>query len=122
MPSALSQITGLLRRWAEGDVGAFDQLVPIVYDRLRQLARARAAMASVPLASDVVAGTAIMGDAAEIYTRAGDHDNAIALLGQLLGMAAGREMSVPLLRIDPRWDPLQADARFARMVGGSARP
>src|SRR5688572_25034097 len=41
MPSAPSQITGLLRRWAEGDVGAFDQLVPIVYDRLRQLARQR---------------------------------------------------------------------------------
>ena len=41
MPSAPSQITGLLRRWAEGDAGAFDQLVPIVYDRLRQLARQR---------------------------------------------------------------------------------
>jgi len=41
MPHAPSQITGLLRRWAEGDAGAFDQLVPIVYDRLRQLARQR---------------------------------------------------------------------------------
>lgn len=41
MTSAPSQITGLLRRWADGDAGAFDQLVPIVYDRLRQLARQR---------------------------------------------------------------------------------
>jgi hypothetical protein len=63
-----------------------------------------------------------MGDAAEIYARAGDHDNAIALLGQLLRLPAGREVSVPLLGVDPRWDPLRADARFARMLAGSAPP
>ena len=83
---------------------------------------ARAAMAIVPVGTNAVAGTAIMGDAAEIYARAGDHDNAIALLSQLLGMPAGRELSVPLLRVDPRWDPLRADARFARMLAESARP
>jgi len=41
MPTAPSQITRLLRRWSEGDPDAFDRLVPIVYDRLRQLARQR---------------------------------------------------------------------------------
>ena len=41
MLSAPSDITRLLRRWAEGDADAFDRLVPIVYDRLRQLARQR---------------------------------------------------------------------------------
>ena len=35
------EITGLLRRWGEGDAGALDQLIPIVYDRLRQLAHQR---------------------------------------------------------------------------------
>ena len=35
------QITRLLRRWADGDSDAFDALVPIVYERLRQLARQR---------------------------------------------------------------------------------
>ena len=39
--SAPSEITRLLRRWSEGDTDAFDRLVPIVYDRLRQLARQR---------------------------------------------------------------------------------
>jgi RNA polymerase sigma factor (TIGR02999 family) len=34
-------ITGLLRRWEEGDAGAFDQLMPLMYERLRQLARER---------------------------------------------------------------------------------
>ncbi len=35
------EITSLLRRWGEGDAGALDQLIPIVYDRLRQLAHQR---------------------------------------------------------------------------------
>jgi serine/threonine-protein kinase len=90
--------------------------------RKQAVGEARAAMALVPVTSNAVAGTAIMGDAAEIYARVGDHDNAIALLGQLLDMPAGREVSVPLLRREPRWDPLRADARFARMLAGSARP
>ena len=41
MLSAPSEITRLLRRWSEGDADAFDRLVPIVYDRLRELARQR---------------------------------------------------------------------------------
>jgi len=41
MLAAPSEITRLLHRWSEGDSDAFDQLVPIVYDRLRQLARQR---------------------------------------------------------------------------------
>lgn len=36
-----SEITRLLHRWGEGDSGALDELMPIVYDRLRQLARQR---------------------------------------------------------------------------------
>ena len=39
MSLATSQVTALLRRWGAGDQDAFDQLVPIVYDRLRQLSR-----------------------------------------------------------------------------------
>lgn len=38
---APEDITGLLRRWSGGDTGAFDQLVPLVYDRLRRLAHNR---------------------------------------------------------------------------------
>jgi RNA polymerase sigma-70 factor (ECF subfamily) len=36
-----ADITGLLRRWEEGDARALDHLMPLMYDRLRQLARAR---------------------------------------------------------------------------------
>ena len=36
-----SDITDLLHRWGEGDSGALDQLFPLVYDRMRQLAHQR---------------------------------------------------------------------------------
>jgi RNA polymerase sigma factor (TIGR02999 family) len=39
--SSPSEVTQLLRRWSDGDREAFDRLLPIVYDRLRQLARQR---------------------------------------------------------------------------------
>ncbi|HEV7389320.1 MAG TPA: ECF-type sigma factor [Gemmatimonadaceae bacterium] len=38
---AKPDITALLHRWAKGDAGALDQLMPLVYERLRQLARQR---------------------------------------------------------------------------------
>ena len=33
-----SDVTGLLRQWSAGDEGARDQLIPLVYERLRELA------------------------------------------------------------------------------------
>lgn len=36
-----SEVTGLLKRWSSGDEGARDQLIPLVYERLRELAHQR---------------------------------------------------------------------------------
>ena len=41
MSSAPSEVIRLLQRWTAGDVHARDQLIPLVYDRLRQLAHWR---------------------------------------------------------------------------------
>jgi RNA polymerase sigma factor (TIGR02999 family) len=39
--SASSEVTSLLKRWSAGDAHARDQLIPLVYDRLRRLAHDR---------------------------------------------------------------------------------
>ena len=39
--SAPSEITGLLKRWSAGDDRARDELIPLVYERLRELAHRR---------------------------------------------------------------------------------
>jgi RNA polymerase sigma factor (TIGR02999 family) len=47
MASAASEVTGLLRLWSAGDEGARDRLIPLVYDRLRELAHWRLGGAAV---------------------------------------------------------------------------
>ena len=41
MATAPLEVTGLLKRWSAGDQSARDQLIPLVYERLRQLAHQR---------------------------------------------------------------------------------
>ena len=41
MAAAASDVTGLLKRWSSGDERARDQLIPLVYERLRELAHQR---------------------------------------------------------------------------------
>ena len=41
MSTESSEISQLIHRWSQGDATALDRLIPIVYDRLRDLARLR---------------------------------------------------------------------------------
>jgi tetratricopeptide (TPR) repeat protein len=77
---------------------------------------AQRAMALAPITEDVVRATCFMGGAAEIFAFLGEKDAALGLLDQLLGMPAGREASVALLRVDPAYDRLRDDPRFERML------
>ncbi|MFL5617285.1 MAG: protein kinase domain-containing protein [Gemmatimonadaceae bacterium] len=78
---------------------------------------ADSAMRLVPTSRNMVAGTTAMRGAAEIFAQLpDDHTVAIALLERLLQMPAGREATVPYLRVDPRWDPLRRDPRFQRLL------
>jgi hypothetical protein len=73
-------------------------------------------MTLAPLSVNVVSGTCFMGGAAEIFASLGENDAALDLIEQLLLMPAGREASVPLLRVDPSFDRLRADPRFSQLL------
>jgi tetratricopeptide (TPR) repeat protein len=78
---------------------------------------ADSAMAIMPPSRTVPAGTTAMRGAAEILAQLPGHEGeAIALLDRLMQMPAGREASVPLLRIDPAWRRLRADPRFQQLL------
>jgi TolB-like protein/Tfp pilus assembly protein PilF/predicted Ser/Thr protein kinase len=67
-----------------------------------------------PVSVDASGGTfAIMG-LAEIYVMVGDYDAAIDRLDYLLSIPS--EVSVPLLRLEPRWDPLRDEPRFQHLL------
>jgi tetratricopeptide (TPR) repeat protein len=77
---------------------------------------AQRAMALAPISADIVRATCFMGSAAEIFAFLGENDAALRILDQLLGMPAGREASVPLLRADPAYDRIRSDSRFEQML------
>jgi eukaryotic-like serine/threonine-protein kinase len=82
-------------------------------DALRE---ARTAMQLAQLSEAHMLATALMGLAVEVFIRAGAHDEALELMELLLSIPAGREISVPLLRIEPMFDPLRSDPRFDELV------
>jgi tetratricopeptide (TPR) repeat protein len=65
---------------------------------------------------DPVSGPIVITDLAHIYVIVGDYDAAMDQIEFLLSIPAGRFMSVPLLRIDPRWGPLSEHPRFQKLL------
>ncbi len=55
---------------------------------------------------------------AAIYVMVGDHEAAIERLEHLLSIPS--MMSVPLLKLEPKWDPLRQLPRFQALVGGDS--
>jgi tetratricopeptide (TPR) repeat protein len=89
--------------------------------REEALREARATTGIMPLASSSPIATANLGGALEIYARLGEADAAFEIIDLLLAMPAGREISVPLLRIDPDFARLRGDPRFEALVSDPSR-
>jgi hypothetical protein len=57
-----------------------------------------------------------MGGAVEVFAAAGEIDASLDLLELLFSMPAGREATVPFLRVWPGFDPLRGDPRFEELL------
>ena len=68
----------------------------------------------LPESQDAYDGPQISAALAEIYAWTGENDEALRLLDHLLATPNG--MTVPLLKLDPIWDPLRKDARFQSLI------
>jgi hypothetical protein len=77
---------------------------------------ARHAMELVPLSTNALAATAAMAGAAEVFVQACETDAALELLELLLGMPAGHDVSVSLLRGNPAYHPLRGHPRFEKLL------
>ena len=68
----------------------------------------------LPVSKEAWRGTFRIEDLARIYVMVGEFDAAIEKLEFLLDVPS--ELSVPLLQIDPAWDPLRDHPRFKKLI------
>lgn len=68
----------------------------------------------LPESEDAVDGPKATAALAEIYAWVGEPDEALRLLDHLLTVPNG--LTVPLLKLDPVWDPLRKDPRFQALI------
>ncbi len=72
----------------------------------------------LPESQDAYDGPQISAGLAVIYAWVGEHDEALGLLDHLLQTPSG--ITVPLLKLDPAWDPLRKDPRFEKLIASPA--
>ncbi len=86
-------------------------------DKEKALEQAKQAVAVY--ADDAVTKPGAEAVLAQIQARFGDHDAAIAALPHLLEVPAG--LTIANLKLDPFWDPLRKDPRFAKLVSDTVK-
>ena len=102
---AAFQQTGALS-WAELCLG---------HDEAARDITRRAAEAMPPQKDAWVSSYFLVGEA-QMAAQTGHADEAFAIISQLLAIAAGDAMSIQRLKLDPVWDPLRGDPRFAKII------
>jgi serine/threonine-protein kinase len=68
----------------------------------------------IPVSKNAVVGPFRVEDLAFIYVLVGEQDTALDQIEYLLSIPSW--LSVPLLRLDPRWDPLRDHPRFQTLL------
>jgi tetratricopeptide (TPR) repeat protein len=90
------------------------QILAALGQKEAAIAEGKRATELLPEAEDAYDGPQITGQLAAIYAWTGENDQALRLLDHLLQTTNG--ITVPLLKLDPSWDPLRKDPRFQALI------
>ena len=83
-------------------------------DKDAALAEAQRATELRPESKDAFEGPKTTEQVAQVYTILGDNGRAIDLLQGLLNRPS--QVTVPILKLNPAWDPLRNDPRFQELL------
>jgi TolB-like protein/Flp pilus assembly protein TadD len=78
------------------------------------IAEGKRAVELLPESQDAFEGPQGTAALAQIYAWTGEFDEAFRLLDHLLAIPSS--LSVPMLKLDPAWDPLRKDPRFQALI------
>jgi len=78
------------------------------------IAEGKRAVGLLPESQDALDGPKGTDVLAQIYAWTGESDEAFRLLDHLLAIPSG--LTIPILKLDPVWDPLRKDPRFQALI------
>ena len=78
------------------------------------IAEGKRAVELLPESQDAFTGPLCTASLAQIYSLTGEYDEAFRLIDHLLGVPNG--LTIPMLKLDPVWDPLRKDPRFQALI------
>jgi serine/threonine-protein kinase len=78
------------------------------------IAEGKRAIELLPESQDAFDGPQTTAALAQIYAWTGESDEAFRLLDHLLAIPNG--LAIPMLKLDPAWDPLRSDPRFQALI------
>ncbi|HEX5313333.1 MAG TPA: tetratricopeptide repeat protein, partial [Gammaproteobacteria bacterium] len=96
--------------------GAFGMTEAGLGDKQAAVGAGGRAVQLVPVSGDAFYGSAHLAVLAAIYAQTAAAGPAVQLLGKLLAMPSGGTISVPLLRLDPIWDPIRKSPAFQSLL------
>jgi tetratricopeptide (TPR) repeat protein len=85
------------------------------------IAEGKRAVELLPESQDAFDGPKVAAVLAEIYASTGEFDEAFRLLDHLLAIPTPG-LTVPMLKLDPAWDPLRKDPRYQALIDKYSRP
>jgi TolB-like protein/Flp pilus assembly protein TadD len=90
-------------------------LILAALDRKQEaIAEGKRAVELRPESEDAFDGPRYTAALAQIYAWTGESDEAFRLIDRLLGIPNG--LTIPMLKLDPAWDPLRKDPRFQSLI------
>jgi TolB-like protein/Flp pilus assembly protein TadD len=78
------------------------------------IAEGKRAVELLPESQDALDGPQATANLAQIYAWTGEFDEAFRLLDHLFAVPSN--LTVPMLKLDPAWDPLRQDPRFRALI------